>query len=300
MVEDILIKDTSTDEVLELSMLTTPFYILSSVDWGTISATHHSYKYVNQIGEYVTDTALETRPLTIVGHIIAMSEGEMNDRKMFINKLINPLHLYHLEYKDYILKFLPNETVKYSSTFQDNNDVICKFQINAICVDPLFSSKESEKFDVATTHPEFHFPLVLGDTPETPGGVHFGVRTQSVFASIFNKGAVETGMTIVFKANGTVGEPSLVNVNTQETLTIKKSMTAGEIITVITETGRKSVRGNVKGQESNYFKYMSLDSTWLQLAVGDNLFKYDAKSNVDNLEVSIYHNDKWLEVQQCK
>lgn len=300
MVEDILIRDTSTDEILELSMLATPFYILSSVDWGTISATHHSYKYVNQIGEYVTDTALETRPLAIVGYIIAMTEGEMDDRKMFLNKLINPQHLYQLEYKDYVLEFLPNETVKYSTTMQENNDVICKFQINATCVDPLFSSKEREKFDVATTRPEFHFPLILGDTPETPGGVHFGVRTQSLFASILNKGAVETGITIVFKANGTLTNPSLMNVNTQETFKINKRMQAGEIITVVTETGKKTVRGEVDGANSNYFKYMSLDSVWLQLEVGDNLFKYDAESNVDNLEVSIYHNDKWMEVQQCR
>lgn len=55
----------------------------------------------------------------------------------------------------------------------------------------------------------------------------------------------------------------------------------------------------INGVENNYFKYRDLDSTWLQLDVGDNLFRYDADTGIDNLEVYIYFHSKYLEVQEC-
>ena len=44
------------------------------------------------------------------------------------------------------------------------------------------------------------------------------------------------------------------------------------------------------------FRYLDVDSSYLQLAVGDNLFRYSADTNAENLEVSIYHNNLYLGV----
>ena len=41
---------------------------------------------------------------------------------------------------------------------------------------------------------------------------------------------------------------------------------------------------------------IDLDSTFLKLEVGDNLFRYDAEENINNLEVNIYYNPNYLEV----
>ena len=48
--------------------------------------------------------------------------------------------------------------------------------------------------------------------------------------------------------------------------------------------------------ESDAFRYLDVDSSYLQLAVGDNLFRYSADTNAENLEVSIYHNNLYLGV----
>ncbi|MBO5744030.1 MAG: phage tail family protein, partial [Clostridia bacterium] len=63
--------------------------------------------------------------------------------------------------------------------------------------------------------------------------------------------------------------------------------------------GEKSIQGILNGIRYNYFKYLDLNSEWLQLYVGDNLFRYDADGNPGNLEVFIYYNNKYLEVQEC-
>ena len=61
MVESIRLQNVATSARFKFDMVTTPDYVLNSVDWGVVESTHHSYKYVNQIGVYVTGSSLETR-----------------------------------------------------------------------------------------------------------------------------------------------------------------------------------------------------------------------------------------------
>jgi len=299
MVESILLQNVETRAYLKLDMLTTPDYILNSVDWGVVESTHHSYKYVNQIGVYVTGTSLETRAVTIMGWVIADTERQMTQRKAMLNRFFNPQQAVDLFYKNYELRFLPNSSVQYSITLSENNEVICKFKIEGFCPDPLFKESDENRIIAASTIGMFHFPLIISKTPEPPGGIIFGYRQPSLIVAIENKGAVPVGMTIVFKAKGTLENPSLINVNTQKYFKINKTMRAGEEIRINTMVGEKKIQGMLNGEVSNYFKYRDLESEWLQLEVGDNLFRYDADSDIGNLEVYIYFHNKYLEVQEC-
>lgn len=299
MVEGIRLQNVETRAVLTLDMVSTPDFILNSVDWGAVESTHHSFKYVNQIGVYVTGTSLETRSVTIQGWVIAENESLMTIRKTTLNRFFNPQQAVDLFYKDYVLRFLPNTSVRYSTTIAENNEVVCKFKVEGYCPDPLFAEKTESKITAASTQAMFRFPLVISREPDPPGGIVFGLREPSLIVAVTNKGAVNVGMKIVFKASGTLENPSLINVDTQEFFKINKVMQAGEEITVDTIIGEKKIEGLLNGVKGNYFKYRDLDSTWLQLRVGDNLFRYDAEENVDALEVYIYFNNKYLEVQEC-
>ena len=116
MVEGIKLQNVETRAILTLDMVSTPDYVLNSVDWGAVESTHHSYKYVNQIGVYVTGTSLETRSVTIQGWVIADAEAVMTKRKQILNRFFNPQQAVDLFYKDYVLRFLPNTSVRYSAT----------------------------------------------------------------------------------------------------------------------------------------------------------------------------------------
>lgn len=299
MVEGIRLQNVETRAVLTLDMVSTPDFILNSVDWGAVESTHHSFKYVNQIGVYVTGTTLETRSVTIQGWVIAENESLMTIRKTTLNRFFNPQQAVDLFYKDYVLRFLPNTSVRYSTTIAENNEVVCKFKVEGYCPDPLFAEQTESKITAASTQAMFRFPFVISREPDPPGGIVFGLREPSLIVAVTNKGAVNIGMKIVFKASGTLENPSLINVDTQEFFKINKVMQAGEEITVDTIIGEKKIEGLLNGVKGNYFKYRDLDSTWLQLRVGDNLFRYDAEENVDALEVYIYFNNKYLEVQEC-
>lgn len=300
MVENIVFKRVDSNEELALSMTDTPFYILNNVDWGVVQGTHHSYKYVNQIGVSITSTSLKERSITVTGWIIADTEEEMDERKQFLNRYFDPRYEIDVMYKGYFLRFVPDNTVKYGTSEKENNDTIVQFQIKGTCADPLFSEINGSKETIAATIATFHFPLIMS-TNLYEKGIVFGYRQPSLTAKVTNKGAVEVGMKIVFKAIGELTNPRLIDVDTREFVAIEKSMVAGEEIVINTNVGEKSIQGKIGNEDySNYFMYKDLDSTWLQLRLGDNLFRYDADSGLDNLEVYLYFYNKYLEVQECK
>lgn len=299
MVESIILRRMKNQEELVLDTVSTPDFILKSVDWGSIKGTHHSYKYVNQIGESVANTSLGTRPIKIEGWIVAANEGHMTLLKRKLNSFVNPQEMITILYRKYKINFVPDETVKYSVNAAENNEFFCKFQIDGTAPNPLFFDDFETTSAFVTTAPSFRFPMVLSQTLPDKGAI-FGKRTASLIVNLVNEGSVPVGMKIVFRANGTVVNPSLLNVNTQEEFTINKTLVADEEIEITTNIGEKSIKGKIGNNDyTNYFMYKNVDSSWLQLEVGDNLFRYNAESGIDNLDVFIYFYNQFLEVQEC-
>lgn len=63
-----------------------------------------------------------------------------------------------------------------------------------------------------------------------------------------------------------------------------------------TKYGSKGAKLIRDGVETDYFRYIDVDSTFMQLAIGDNMFRYDAASGVNSLEVSIFYSKEFLGV----
>lgn len=299
MVENVILRNKQTSALLELDVVNTPFYILDKVGWGQIKGTHHSYKYVNQIGVYVTSTSLETRDVSVSGWIVSNSELHMSQRKSMLNRFVNPQQPIELIYKNYSLEFLPDRTIKYSATIKENNEVVCKFEIVGLAANPLFKDTNTTNVPIAGMLGMFHFPMMLSAIDNGMPTVMMGLRQPSLIVNISNTGSVQTGMNIVFEAAGTVVNPSLINIYTQEQFKINKTLVAGETVVVSTTIGEKKIVGTLNGVSSNYFKYRDLRSSWLQLDTGDNVFKYDADNGIDSLNCTIEYSNKYLEVQEC-
>ena len=116
--------------------------------------------------------------------------------------------------------------------------------------------------------------------------------------SVYNAGSLTTGFTIIFKAIGTCSNPKITNARTLEFFEIDKSLVAGEKIVIDTLVGEKSVIGTLLGVSSNYYRYKTLDSVWLQLQPGDNVFRFDAAENPQKIEAYIQFANQFLEVQE--
>lgn len=293
MIESITLKNLVTNQSILIDK-TTSDWVLGEIDPGTVEGSHHSYKYVNQVGVYIDSTSLEERAVSIPGWVIGENFADMKDNMTVLNRLVNPQHELELTLFDqYVLRFKPDYSIKYATPYEENNEVLCQFLIQGTCADPMFSTKSGILTQIALILPKFHFPLII---PQGKG-IILGLRQPDLLATIVNDGDIDTGMVIEFSCNTTVVNPSLLHVGTQEFVKINKTITPGETITVSTVSGNKYVRGYHDGQTENYFKYWDWDSTWLQMYRGVNVLKYDADEGVDGLSASVTFTPKLLEVQ---
>jgi len=104
-------------------------------------------------------------------------------------------------------------------------------------------------------------------------------------------------MTIRFSALSEVVNPKLLNVNTYEAFNLNYRMLPGDVIEVSMYLGKRSImliRNNITTSIFNAFDFET--SKFLQLEPGDNLLRYDAKSGLDFLEVSIEFTPKRIGV----
>lgn len=124
----------------------------------------------------------------------------------------------------------------------------------------------------------------------------FGHHEESVIVTVYNAGHIATGMRIVFRALGELQNPQLFNVATREYMKLNYTMQGGDVITIDTSYGAKSIILTRNGVETNIYRYMDVDSTFLQLDIGDNTFRYDADDGLSNLEVTVYFAQKYLGV----
>jgi hypothetical protein len=163
----------------------------------------------------------------------------------------------------------------------------------------------------------FEWPLVI---PQGEG-VDFGLRTPRRVISVYNDGAADIGMRVRFVANGNLSGPALVNARTFAQIKLNLDMRAGDVAEVQTAYGRQSVTLTRAGEDgsarpegglspsellnspgetpappqagqgataSNAFWAWDVDNTFLQLSRGDNLFRFDADSGADLLDVMLY------------
>ena len=166
--------------------------------------------------------------------------------------------------------------------------------MNLCCLNPFWREETETRADIATWIGGFEFPVP--DGLELYDGWEIGYRQPSLIVNVFNSGDVKSGIRIEFRALGAVTNPTLLNVDTQEFIKLNLEMIAGDVLTVSTGYGEKAVKLKRGGITTDAFRYLDVDSSYLQIAVGDNLFRYSADTNAENLEVSIYHNNLYLGV----
>lgn len=177
--------------------------------------------------------------------------------------------------------------------FENDNRLWLLGLIQLTSGDPYYYEKEAKVVDIALWVGNFEFPLEI---PEE--GIEMGYRSPSLIVNVLNDGQTDTGMTIRFRARGTLTNPSLMNVNTYESIKINTTMLPSDIIEIVTYRGRRTVtliRNNVRTDIFNLIDFPD-NSVFLQLLIGDNLFRYDADTGVDNLEVSMSFTQRKLGV----
>lgn len=267
-------------------------FVLTSVDFGSVSATHSTAKGDGQVGSRVMNSTLDTRDIEIVGFIRAGSAAEMKIKKAELYQMCEPREEFQILPDDYLsLKCYTDATVKFSASKLENNDHVAKFKIDATSYDPLFADAVARYRKIAEWASNFIWPLVIPST-----GFTFADRTDSLITTLQNEGDVETGLLIHFTAAATVEKPTLTNVATGEFIKLNRTLVAGETVVVNTNYGAEGVTSYLGDTITDVINDLDLASDFLQAPIGTTSLHYTADSNVTAMTVTIYYFQKYLGV----
>lgn len=159
-------------------------------------------------------------------------------------------------------------------------------QVSIICPSPDFKALNETIDDISQIIPAFKFPFSI---PKE--GVAFSAIEKVADKNIYNAGDAETGLIIELRALGDVSDPVIYDEQSNY-FALKIDMQAGDIITINTNKGEKSVTLFRDGEESNIINLVKPTPTWFTLLPGDNVFSH-AATNSDLLQIIFKHRSQF-------
>ena len=165
-------------------------------------------------------------------------------------------------------------------------------QISIMCYQPFFNAVNDLVVDLSVVLANFEFPFDIEST-----GKEFSTIERTHECVLTNEGDVDNGVIIEMRATGTVTNPIIYNAETREFIGLNYTMIAGDLITINTNVGEKSVKLQRNGIETNIINYLKKDSTWLKIFVGDNVYTYVCDDNTEDfLNIKFIHTHQYAGV----
>lgn len=301
-IEEVTLRNLATGEELFLSERGKEYVLDGRPDWDYATATVNFVGYVNQIGGEKTNTKINTRPMNIVAWAVADGNENMKKCKEFLNRFVNPFQDIRLFYREYYIDFTPSSSVKYAKNYQENNEVLCKFEIAGTCGVPLFAYKEKEVVSLPLSLPIKVFPLQI---PETTGAP-LGLAGDGAERVVNNKGSVDTWYTMYIEPGESPIENPKISI-TYKGLTnqpdsyieLKETIAIGETLIIDSTYGKESIMIKENdGSIRDVFTKMTRESTLFLLGQGENVIKINDKSGtLENLGFRIEFSPLFMEVQ---
>lgn len=183
-------------------------------------------------------------------------------------------------------------------------------QVRLKCLDPYFRALNDVTEVIAGTESCFAFPFFFNPPPEDAehDGTHYTLdqkdeagyyqfyiskRIASVYAEIENEGETDTEIIVIFKASAGVTNPALYDADSGDAAVLDIEMQAGDVITITTGKGQKTITLRRGQTETNIFGAARFPFTFFTLKQGKTTFKYDADKGMDNLDVTLIYSAKF-------
>lgn len=282
-------------EGVSIVLTDTPFSVEEIKGFDSIEVKVVTTQGFDQDGSTPVNIYTDDRPLEIMGQIYAESTWKMQELRDQLFNLFLPkaeMEIWHSyggvkrKIKAYAEK-TPQISLMKVSKLQE-------YKVKLKATDPYWREDKNSLVEMAGTKGKFHFSLVI----PKKRGVIFGVKSTSKMASVPNRSAVKTGMMITFTARGSVVNPYVINIYTRECFQLNCAMEDGQ--SIIVETGdEKTVTSRLSGITEDYIGYIDIaggNYTFLELAPGDNVFRYGAESGEDYLAVKFVYATKYTGV----
>lgn len=237
----------------------------------------------NQIGSSITGKVVESKNFTITGRF----KYDPSIRKKMLAIILPGVeatfrYIDEEEGIDVYWVVEPKETpyISWNKNWQD-----FQFILHAPFPYPKESREQIFNFNELVSN--FRFPRNFSST------IPFKISTRKCkpLLTFLNQGDLPSGFIVRMVAEAEVKNPRIVNVITQNHLSFGKehelSMINGDILEISTFTNQKYCH-LIRGEEViNVFWMMDFDSVFFQLTVGENVLRYSADENEQNLIVEL-------------
>lgn len=270
-----------------------PYWLNQVIGLDGSNAMISSSRSVNQDGVTINNVSLPERQIQILGEIKGASKDNLSLYRSQLLQAFNPKVMGTLYYEYGYTKRKIRVQVGAAPSFAKSQGVynVLSFIVDLVAPDPYLREYEDSDYILGTYEKGMTFPLTI---PE--GGIYISNTDLYQTVNAVNAGDESCGIEVVFKALGEVVNPRLTNDDTGEFIQVNQTLQLGDVLTVTTHFLNKRAILNQGGVETNVFNWIDLDSTFLQLAVGDNNLSFDAYAGLDNLEITIKYTPRYLGV----
>lgn len=268
-------------EVLELSQ--NPNYVIKLIDGiDPPDAVINTARNANADGSVFNSAYVDNRTITIT---LAINQPTEANRialyKYFKSKYPVTLYYENDSRNVKISGYVQQVPVQYFAKKE-------LFQATILCVNPYFEGVEQETTMIDSAEALFEFPFEI----ETP--IAFSEQNEIHEEVVINNGDIETGALFILHAKGTVVNPSIVNMDTNEVFAFNVTLSMGDEIRLNTVVKQKSVLlYKANGTVQNLIGSVYAGASWFQLRPSGNVFSILATSGLSNLDAAIYSSDKY-------
>lgn len=257
-----------------------------------VRSTLYTIHSMGQDGDSYIASRVEGREIDLSGSIRERDPVKARELRRKLARVLNPKlsGILTYQYGDFI-RVIDCHAVSSPVVVKKPQDIYHKFSLTLSCLEPFWREVSESRTDVAAWVGALEFPVHI-----PAAGMSVGYRQPSVIVNVYNGGDVESGIRAEMSAVDTVVNPKILNVATGEFIRFAITLCEGDTLVVSTGYADKWATYSHDGESVDALKFLDIDSTFLALDPGDNLIKYEAESGVDNLEIVVYHNNRYLGV----
>ena len=228
-------------------------------------------------GERFNSSRLQARNVVINLAI----NGNAEENRMALNKVVLPKRYIKVKYKNntkdvFIEGFV--ESFEYD-VFEDNK---IKAMASILCPDPYWKDAAETEASMKKIINLFEFPFSI-----PPEGIAISELLNNTEGEILNQGSIQSGCMITIEAINSVLNPYIENITTGEKMIINKELTRGDVLTINTNRGNKSVKLYADGTTTNIINDLDESSKWITLEIGANKIIYGAEYGEENMSIKI-------------
>lgn len=313
MIDEITIRNKRTGEEIVMDKTGNTGFIISEIDWDTAKVTNESYRIPFQVGETLSSTVVGTRVPTITGYVVSLQVPELGTTwedyyngvrqnieysKNILNRFISIYDYYEIIAGNYYLTGKPTQPVKYFYDENENNEVLCLFELEFGCYDPMFRKVGGSIETFYKIDNMFHFPM--HPTNENP--IVFGLQNIVTSKAIINNGDVPTGLKATIRPkNDNIEGFILINSTNGQKLVVNEPMNLDDYIFFNTLLGEEDIY-IYKSEEEETISLVgdiSIESAFIQLERGENDISYEITGQSEGLlEIDLEYFDGYFNIKE--